>query len=126
MAYAAFAVGALYANRQDFTLDFSGHFGAAKAVVWLALLGFLAYSVYCSRKEHFFRSARAVVALHWGRQISADLYLGLFIGLLVITLHEGVLVALLWLVPILIYANLAMLLYLAINFDGIATKLLGL
>ena len=95
-------------------------------MVWLALLVFLGYSIYCSFQENFFRSVKSIVALYWGRQISADLYLGLFISLLIIFLNDGVLVVLIWLVPALIYANLAVLLYFAINFDSIATKLLGL
>ncbi len=64
--------------------------------------------------------------MHWGRQISADLYLGLFIALIIIFLNDGALVTLLWLVPILISANLAVLLYLALNFDTIVSKLLGI
>ena len=64
--------------------------------------------------------------LHWGRQIGTDLYVGLFISLFIIFLNGGALVTLLWLVPILIYANLVVLLYIAINFESIVTKLLGL
>ena len=95
-------------------------------MVWLALLAFLSYSVYCSFQENFLRSVRSIATLHWGRQIGADLYLGLFVSLLIIFLNDGVFVVLLWLVPVLIYANLAVLLYVAINFDSIAMKLLTL
>ena len=124
--YGAFALFALFSNINETTFRFSGPLGGVKAVVWLALLLFLAYSVYCSFQENFFRSVRSVANLHWGRQIGADLYLGLFIALFIIFLNDGVLVALLWLVPILIYANLVVLLYLALNFESIVTKLLGL
>ena len=124
--YGAFVVFALLTNVNETTFDFSGSLGGIKAVVWLALLMFLGYSVYCSYRENFFRSLRSIAALYWGRQIGADLYLGLFVGLLIIFLNEGIAVALLWLVPTLIYANLVVLLYLAINFDSIVSKLLGL
>ncbi|MGI9223250.1 MAG: hypothetical protein ACR2QX_02140 [Woeseiaceae bacterium] len=124
--YGALALSAVTANMQEATFQFSGPLGAAKVVVWLALLAFLIYSVYCSFKENIFRSVRSIATLHWGRQISADLYLGLFVSVFIIFLNEGALVAAIWLIPILIYANLAVLLYLAINFDSIVTKLLEL
>ena len=124
--YGAFALFAVAANMQETTFQFSGSLGGLKAIIWLALFVFIGYSVYCTFHENFFRSVRSIAALHWGRQIGADLYLGLFVSLLIIFLNEGALVAVIWLVPILIYANLVVLLYLAINFDSIATKLLGL
>lgn len=124
--YVAFALVALFANLKESTFQFAGPLGGIKAIVWLVLVSFLAYSVYCSFQENFFRSVRSIASLYWGRQISADLYVGLLVGLFIIFLHEGPLVALLWLVPTLIYANLAMLLYLAIHFDGIVSKLLEL
>ena len=124
--YGAFALFALSSNLHATTFQFSGPLGEIKAIVWLALFVFLGYSVYCSFQENFFRSLRSIAALHWGRQIGADLYLGLFVGLLIIFLNEGIVVALVWLVPTLIYANLVILLYVAINFDSIVAKLLGL
>ena len=124
--YGVFALLALIVNMQESTFQFSGPLGGMKVAVWLALFGFLGYSVHCSFRENFFRSVRSIATLHWGRQIGVDLYLGLFVALFIIFLNEGVLVALVWLVPILIYANLVVLLYLAINFDGIVTKLVGI
>ncbi len=124
--YGSFALSAVAMNMQETTFQFNGPLGGLKAIVWLALFAFLGYSVYCSFKENFFRSLKSIAALHWGRQIGADLYLGLFIAFFIIFLNEGVLVAAIWLVPILIYANLVVLLYLALNFDSIVMKLLGL
>ncbi|MDJ0919057.1 MAG: hypothetical protein QNJ05_14960 [Woeseiaceae bacterium] len=123
--YAAFAVFAISSNIDETTFHFGGQLGGVKAVVWLALLAFLAYSIYCSFRENFFRSVRSIATLRWGRQIGADLYLGLFVALFIIFLNDGGLVALIWLVPILIYANLVFLLYLALNFDSIVIRLLG-
>ena len=124
--YGAFALFAVLSNMQESTFQFSGPLGAIKAMVWLALLVFLGFSIYCSIQENFFRSLRSIAALHWGRQIGTDLYLGLFVGLLIIFLNEGVVVALIWLIPTLIYANLVILLYVAINFDSIVAKFLSL
>lgn len=123
--YAAFAAFALYSNVDENTFQFSGPLGGFKAVVWLTLLVFLGYSVYCSFQENFFRSLRSIATMYWGRQIGTDLYLGLLLALFIIYLNDGALIALLWLVPILIYANLVVLLYFAINFESIVTKLLA-
>lgn len=125
-AYGVFAIIALATNVQETTFQFSGLVGGIKAMVWLALLAFLAYSVNCSFRENFFRSIRSIATLHWGRQVGADLYLGLFLSLSIIFLNDGVFIVLLWLLPTLIYANLAVLLYFAIHFDSIAAKLLTL
>ncbi len=124
--YIAFALFAVLANLQETTFRFSGPLGGLKAMFWLAFIIFFAYSVYCSTQENFFRSLRSIASLHWGRQIGADLYLGLCVGLLIIFLNEGLVVALVWLLPTVVFANLAILLYIAINFDSIVTKLLGL
>ncbi len=123
--YAAFAGFAVISNWQETTLDFSGNLGGFKALIWLALLVFLAYSLYCTTRENFFRSVRTVTASLWGRQIVADLYLGILIGLLIIVLNDGFLVAIVWLVPLLIYANLSMLLYVALHFDEIVAAFIG-
>ncbi len=124
--YFAFAAYALVTGVKDNTFSISGPLGGVKAAFWLALVLFLAYSVYCSFTENFFRSVRSVATLHWGRQIGADLYFGLFISLFIIYLNDGFLVAAIWLIPILFYANLVVLLYFAIHFDSIVMKLLGL
>lgn len=123
--YGAFAVYALYAYWHETMFQFSGPLGSVKLLVWLALAGFLIYSVYCTSREDLFRTIGVIAKLHWGRQIGTDLYLGLFIGILIIFLHESPLVALLWLIPTLLFANLSMLLYVAINFDSIVVKLMG-
>lgn len=123
--YAAFAIYAIYAYWHEAMFRFSGPLGGAKLLVWLALAGFLIFSIYCSSREDLFRTVGAIAKLHWGRQIGIDLYLGLFIGILVIYLHEGPIAALIWLIPTLAFANLSMLLYVAINFDGIVARFIG-
>lgn len=94
-------------------------YGFGKYIVWILFFGFLGYSVYCSTRENFFKSAKRISEMFWGWQIGLDLYIGLLLPLLIIYLHGGVFVFLLWLMPVLIYANLATLLYIALNYDSL-------
>jgi hypothetical protein len=47
------------------------------------------------------------------------------LSLSVIILHEGFVVALVWLVPVLLFANLATLLYVAIHFEALVARFAG-
>ncbi len=120
--YAAFAGTAIYTYWHDTILRFDGTLGGVKALVWAALAGFLAYSFYCSTREDLFRTVGAILKLYWGRQICADLYLGLLVSMLIVYLNEGVWFALIWLIPTLFFANLSILLYLALNFEAIVSR----
>jgi len=124
--YVAFAVFAIATGLNDTTFQFHGTVGVIKAVIWIALLAFLAYSFTCSLRENFFRAVRSIATMWWGRQVGIDLYLGLLLSLFIIFLNDGLAVALLWLIPTLIYANLVILLYFALHIEAIATKLLAL
>ncbi|WP_422362043.1 hypothetical protein [Reichenbachiella sp.] len=96
-----------------------------KYLIWGVYLSFLSYSLYCSSQENFFSTLRKLYPLHWARQIGLDLYLGLVLSLSLIYLNEGsILVVLIWLIPVLIYANLAILLYVALNYDSIISHFL--
>lgn len=123
--YAIFAGLALYTNWHATLFRFDGPLGGVKLVFWLLFLGFLAYSVYCSSREDLFRTLGVMARLWWGRQVGIDLYLGLLIGMLIIYMNDGLSVALLWLVPTLLFANLSILLYVLINFDTLVGKILG-
>ncbi len=123
--YALFAAYALFANWHDTLFQFSGPLGVVKLLVWLLLAGFLVYSVHCSMHENLFRTIGVMAKLYWGRQIGMDLYLGLFIATLLVYLHAGPIAVLIWIVPILIFANLITLLYLAIHFDSIVARFIG-
>ena len=85
------------------------------------LLFFTAYTLYCMKKENFWKSLRDVYALKWGKQVILDLYLGLFFFSLIVYLHEGsFLIALLWILPALVLGNLVPLLYLVLYFPQLA------
>ena len=122
--YGAFAATVVYSYWYPAMLQFGGPLGSIKIMVWAALVGFLIYSVHCSLREDLFRSVGTIAKMYWGRQIGADLYLGLFVGIFIIYLNEGALVALCWLLPTLAFANLSVLLYVAVNFDTIVAKLM--
>jgi hypothetical protein len=47
------------------------------------------------------------------------------LSLSVVYLHEGPLAALAWLVPVLLFANLATLLYVAIHFEALVARFVG-
>jgi hypothetical protein len=121
-AFAVFAACALGVGWREAT---EGPWTLGRLLVWAAFLGFLSYTVYCSSREDLVASVRRISQLHWGRQVGADLYLGLCLALFVMYLHGGLLTVLLWLLPVLAFANLATLLYFAIHFDAIVARFLA-
>lgn len=118
--YLAFLLlAALYGSREPFlTTDSPYVFG--KVFVFTIFAAFLAYSLYCSIKENFFKSVVQVNRYWWGLQIGLDLYVSVTISLCVIYLNEGsLIVTLLWAVPVLIFANLAILPYILLNYASL-------
>ena len=102
------------------TLIYKGEYASGQYLIWLTYLCFLAYSIKCSRKESFFKSVKVVNSLYWGRQIGVDLYISVFLSLTVIYLNEGSLfILMIWFVPVVIFANLAILLYVALNYGSL-------
>lgn len=126
LAYFAFIAVIIPLHWHDNTLNFDRPLAPLKATVWLTWLAFVAYSLYCTRRENFWRTLRTMAGLHWGRQIGIDLYLGAAITLTLICLHEGTALALLiWLIPVFCFVNLATLLYLALHFDAIIARFIS-
>ena len=125
IVFVIFVACALYFNWHENIFHSNGSMVAGKYLIWTTFVAFLAYTVYCSWQENIFKSIKKMAELHWGRQVGIDLYLGLFLMLFIVYLNEGsVLVLLLWLVPTILFGNLATLLYLAIHFDSIVAKFL--
>ena len=116
-----FAFYAVWTREDEFIFVSQSSYSMGKYIVWIIFLSFFAYSIYASTKENFFKSLNRIIKMFWGRQIGIDLYIGLPLPLLIIYLHGGVLVFLVWLIPVLIYANLATLLYLALNYDSLVS-----
>lgn len=118
--YGVFVALAIITHDGEAVFTSTGPYGAGKTLVWLILAGFLAYSLQISARENFFKSLQKMNPILWSRQIGLDLYIGLLVPLFIIFLNEAsLLVLLLWLVPIFVFANLATLLYLALNYDSI-------
>ncbi|MFY2558323.1 hypothetical protein ACN469_11885 [Corallococcus terminator] len=94
-----------------------------ESIRWLALALltlFVGYTVHASRTESFWKSLKQVLALRWGRQVTMDLYLGLFLFNFFVYLNEGsVLVTAAWLVPTLVLGNIVPLIYFVVNFHSL-------
>ncbi len=123
--FIAFFLAALGLYWHPQILEFSGNVGLIKACVWIVLLAFAGYSYYSSTRENLFRTIRTMNGLYWGRQIGIDLYIGVSLFLIFIYLHEGSIISLaFWLIPTLLFANLATLLYIVIHLESILARFL--
>ena len=120
MAYVFFLIVAVAFGGTEGLLDFSAPLPWGKALIWIVFIAFLGYSIQAHRKENFLRSVTSVNRLWWGLQIGLDLYISVFLSLALIYLVEGsLLVTLAWTIPILIFANLAILPYIILNYGVI-------
>lgn len=117
-----YAVFLIIAVATSDTTQHIGYHGPLAGGIWavaVIFVLFLAYSVYCSVKELFFRSVAKINRFHWGRQIGIDLYISVTLSLAVIWLNDGALTMLVWLVPVVIFANLAILPYILLNYGSL-------
>ncbi|WP_456457922.1 hypothetical protein [Reichenbachiella sp.] len=125
LLYFVFVLIVVVSHNGEHPIISEGPYPLGKYIIWGVYLSFLSYSLYCSTQENFFSTLKKLYPLHWARQIGLDLYLGLTLSMGVIFLNEGsILLVLLWLIPVLIYANLAILLYVALNYDSILSHFL--
>ncbi|CAG2532810.1 hypothetical protein MAR621_03004 [Maribacter dokdonensis] len=116
--FIGFAFFAIWTREDEFIFTSQSPYSFGKYIVWVIFFCFFGYSIYSSSRENFFKSVSRISEMFWGWQIGIDLYIGLILPLLIIYLYGGVFVFLVWLIPVLIYANLATLLYLALNYDS--------
>lgn len=124
MFYAAFVATAMVTHSAEPMFISEGPYAAGKPILWAILVAFFAYSWRIGQQEDFFNSLRRMSPILWSRQIGLDLYIGLLVPLFLIYLHTGsVLILLLWAVPILIFANMATLVFLALNYDALIAGL---
>ncbi len=124
--YAVFVAIAMATHRGEPLFFTEGPYAAGKPLIWCVFVGFFAYSIYCSTQANFLKSLPKINAHIWARQIGLDLYISVFLSLALIYLNEGSLMVMLWwLVPVLIYANLAILLYVAMNYGTIVANFIG-
>lgn len=124
--YAVFLVVAVINGGREGLLSVPDSYAAGKIILMITFVAFTAYSLYATKAENFFRTVRTINGYLWGRQIGIDLYISVFISLGVIYLLEGsVLVTLLWAVPVIIFANLAILPYILLNYSALVSMLAG-
>ena len=122
--YFAFVVVALWSHENEPLFLSQSQLPLGKPILWLVLLAFLGYSLYCHVQENFFKTMSITGKYHWTKQIGIDLYLGVSLIACVIYFNDGWMVLALWFLPLLIFANLATLLYLALNYDSLIGRLL--
>ena len=101
-------------------IQFNSATGMARLILIAVWVGFLAYSVICSRKENIFRTIGEINKYYWGRQIGIDLYISVFLSIGLVYLVTGsILQALLWSLAFIPFANLAILLFVILYLDEI-------
>lgn len=122
--FIGFFIFAVYTRKDAYIFQSESSYGLGKYVVWGIFISFFSYSFYSGLKENFFKTLKTMTSLYWGRQIGMDLYIGLLLPISVIGFHGGIWVLLIWILPILIYANLVTLLYFALNYDSIVSYFL--
>lgn len=126
LVYFAFVAAVVYFDWHSRIFTYQTQLDIGKYVLWLAFISFTAFSYYCSSKENLFKTVKKMSELFWGRQILIDLYIGLLLSLFIIYLHSGsVVVVLIWLLPCLLFGNLATLLYFAIHYNSILEKFIS-
>jgi hypothetical protein len=124
LLYGIFVIVAIASHSSEPLFLSHGVYPYGKPILWLVLLGFLAYSLYCHIQENFFKTMSITSKYYWTKQIGIDLYLGVAISSAIIYLNEGsILVLCLWLLPLILFANLATLLYFAMNYDSLVAGL---
>lgn len=119
-AISAIAVGT---NWSPQLLEIRNSYSYGKILLWIAYFAFVAYGLYATKHEDFFRAIKKIGAYYWGRQVGIDLYIGFIFFIFFIGFHQGPWAAMIWTVPVLIYGNQLTLLYLAIHYESILQKL---
>ena len=119
LVFIAFAIMGVATKADEAIFVSQGPYSFGKYFIWGLFFSFLGYTIYCGTKENFFKSIKRMSEMYWGWQVGIDLYIGLLLPLFIIYLHGGGFVLLLWLIPILLNANLFTLLYFALNYDAL-------
>jgi len=120
LLYSIFVFVAMASHTSESLFISEGMYSYGKPILWLVLLGFLTYSLYCHVKENFFKTISITNKYYWTKQIGIDLYIGVAISGAIIYLNEcSLMVLCLWLLPLILFANLATLLYFALNYNSL-------
>ena len=118
--YVAFLAIAYVFGSREGLLNTQSEYANAKYLLFFIFVLFLSFSLYATSRENFFKSIGKINGLLWGKQVGLDLYISVFLSLALIYMVEGsVIVLLLWVVPVLVFANLAILPFILFNFGEI-------
>ncbi|MDF1720004.1 MAG: hypothetical protein P1U65_04965 [Minwuia sp.] len=124
IVYVGFMVLAVAFGGRESLFSTASQYHIGKYLILLIFVGFLIYSIISTGRENFFRTVAGMGRTYWGRQVGLDLYISVFLSLALIYLHEGsLLIVLLWLLPVLMFANLAILPYILLNYGSIVDLL---
>lgn len=120
--YAVFLVLAVAFGGREGVLTTQGDPAWGKYALIAVFLAFLGYSLHATRHENFFKTLGQMNRSYWGRQVGMDLYISVALSLVLIWLVEGsVPVVLAWAVPVIFFANLAILPYIIVNYGVIVS-----
>jgi len=127
IVFGIFVFLAIYFHQGEPLIFSQGALPLGKPIIWIIFVSFLLFSIYCSVNENIVKTVKKMYPMYWGKQIGIDLYIGLIITLSIIYLNEGSLLVLaLWMLPVLVFGNLATLLYLALNYDSLVLRFLSI
>ncbi len=125
LLYTLFLIAAIRYGSSEGWFATDSDYALGKHLVLLVFVCFLVFSLYATHRENFFRSLGEINKFFWGRQICTDLYISVFLSLALIYLVEGSLTTvLLWAIPVLFFANLAILPYIILNYGEIVRHFL--
>ncbi|KPA20104.1 hypothetical protein shim_36020 [Shimia sp. SK013] len=124
--YSVFCGFAVIYGGREAMFSLPERYALGKIALIVIFVLFVGFSLYATKVENFFRSVRTINGFLWGRQIGVDLYISVFLSLAVIYMLEGSLLTLaLWSVPVVIFANLAILPYILLNYTALVQLFLG-
>ena len=126
IAYFLFLALALNFGSREGLIGTDSPYAGGKLVLLIVYVAFLVFSLYATARANFFKTLAMMNSQLWGRQIGLDLYISVGLSLAVIYLVEGSLaITLLWALPILVFANLAILPYLLMNYAAVLAPFVG-
>jgi len=124
LAFGGLVAVAIIFNGDEHPFISSSPYPAGKYIAWLAFLAFSGYSYHCGKNDNLFKMIKVMMGRGWGRQIGMDLYIGITLFILLTFVHQdSMLIPLLWVLPALIFVNLASLLYIALHYDSLVRLL---
>jgi hypothetical protein len=126
LLYIAFVIAVIGTNWHEKLFDFSQKMALGKVLILLIWLSFSILTIKYSIEENFFKSLKKITAFRWGRQIGLDLWVGQTLALIIVYWFTGsFLTVLLWLIPFIVFGNLATLLFFFMNYDALVGQIIS-